>query len=135
MKKIFSILVAVLMASTMSVNAAERGKFIHVDNSSSKNLKPQMAFCVEHKDGKDVTTLLVKTVDVNAYKEFTDASRILVRFADGKAVRLNRVADVDIIKNKFSKKNGWMCCNHNMFAKLAVEEDFERVKKKKSVLL
>ena len=106
MKKIFSILVAVLMASTMSVNAAERGKFIHVDNSSSKNLKPQMAFCVEHKDGKDVTTLLVKTVDVNAYKEFTDASRILVRFADGKAVRLNRVAGVDIIKNKFSKKNG-----------------------------
>ena len=36
---------------------------------------------------------------------------------------------------KFSKKYGWMCCNHNMFAKLAVEEDFERVKKKKSVLL
>ena len=36
---------------------------------------------------------------------------------------------------KFSKKYGWMCCNHNMFAKLAVEEDFERVKKKKSVLI
>ena len=36
---------------------------------------------------------------------------------------------------KFSKKYGWMCCNHNLFAKLAVEEDFERVKKKKSVLL
>ena len=32
---------------------------------------------------------------------------------------------------KFSKKNGWMCSNHNLFAKLAVEEDFERVKKKK----
>ena len=36
---------------------------------------------------------------------------------------------------KFSKKYGWMWCNHNLFAKLAVEEDFERVKKKKSVLL
>ena len=36
---------------------------------------------------------------------------------------------------KFSKKHSWMCCNHNLFAKLAVEEDFERVKKKKSVLL
>ena len=36
---------------------------------------------------------------------------------------------------KFSKKHGWMCSNHNMFAKLASEEDFERVKKKKSVLL
>ena len=32
---------------------------------------------------------------------------------------------------KFSKKYGWMCCNHNLCAKLAVEEDFERVKKKK----
>ena len=36
---------------------------------------------------------------------------------------------------KFSKKNGWMCCNHNMFAKLASEEEIERVEKKKSVLL
>ena len=38
---------------------------------------------------------------------------------------------------KFSKAHGWMCCNHNMFAKLADEEDIERVekKKKKSVLL
>ena len=35
---------------------------------------------------------------------------------------------------KFSKKHGWMCCNHDMFAKLAVEEDIERVEKKKSVL-
>ena len=32
---------------------------------------------------------------------------------------------------KFSKKYGWMCSNHNLFAKLAVEEDFERVEKKK----
>ena len=36
---------------------------------------------------------------------------------------------------KFSKKYSWMCSNHNMFARLASEEDFERVKKKKSVLL
>ena len=37
---------------------------------------------------------------------------------------------------KFSKAHGWMCSNHNMFAKLASEEDIERVeKKKKSVLL
>ena len=36
---------------------------------------------------------------------------------------------------KFNKAHCWMCSNHNMFAKLASEEDFERVKKKKSVLL
>ena len=37
---------------------------------------------------------------------------------------------------KFRKAHGWMCSNHNMFAKLASEEDIERVeKKKKSVLL
>ena len=36
---------------------------------------------------------------------------------------------------KFNKAHCWMCSNHNLFAKLAVEEDFERVKKKKSVLL
>ena len=34
---------------------------------------------------------------------------------------------------KFSKKHGWMCCNHNMFAKLAVEEDIERVEKRKNI--
>ena len=32
---------------------------------------------------------------------------------------------------KFSKKHSWMCCNHKMFAKLAAEEDIERVEKKK----
>ena len=37
---------------------------------------------------------------------------------------------------KFSKAHEWMCSNHNMFAKVASEEDIERVeKKKKSVLL
>ena len=94
------------MAATLGMSAAERGKFIHVDSSVNKNLKPQIAFCQEHKDGQDVTTLLVKTVNVNAYNEFTDASRVLVRFADGKAIRLNRVAGSEVQKNKFSKKNG-----------------------------
>jgi len=103
MKKVTLFLLA-LMSVTMM--AAERGKFIHVDSSVNKNLKPQIAFCQDHKDGKDVTTLLVKTVNVNAYNEFTDASRVLIRFADGKAVRLNRVAGSEVQKNKFSKKNG-----------------------------
>ena len=104
MKKVF--LAVLLMAATLGMNAAERGKFIHVDSSVNKNLKPQIAFCQEHKDGQDITTLLVKTVNVNAFNEFTDASRVLVRFADGKAIRLNRVAGSEVQKNKFSKKNG-----------------------------
>ena len=106
MKKVFSVMVALMMALTMSVNAAERGKFIHVDASVNKNLKPQLAFCQEHKDGKDITTLLVQTVNVNAYNEFTDESRVLMRFADGKAVRLNRVAGSEVATRKYSKKNG-----------------------------
>lgn len=104
MKKVF--LAVLLMAATLGMNAAERGKFIHVDSSVNKNLKPQIAFCQDHKDGQDITTLLVKTVNVNAFNEFTDASRVLVRFADGKAIRLNRVAGSEVQKNKFSKKNG-----------------------------
>lgn len=95
-----------LALMSVSMMAAERGKFIHVDSSVNKNLKPQIAFCQDHKNGQDVTTLLVKTVNVNAYNEFTDASRVLIRFADGKAVRLNRVAGSEVQKNKFSKKNG-----------------------------
>lgn len=86
--------------------AAQRGKFIHVDNTVNKNLKPQMAFCQDHKDGQDVTTLLVKTVNTNAYNEFTDASRILIRFADDKAVRLNKIPDSEIKKNKVTEKAG-----------------------------
>lgn len=97
-------MVALMMA--LSINAAERGKFIHVDASVNKNLKPQIAFVQNHKDGADVTTLLVKTVNVNNYNEFTDASRVLMRFADGKAVRLNRVSGSAVSTNKFSKKNG-----------------------------
>ncbi len=46
MKKVFNVLVA-LMMTTMLVNAAERGKFIHIDSSVNKNLKPQIAFCQE----------------------------------------------------------------------------------------
>lgn len=106
MKKVFYVLTAALLAVTMSVNAAERGKFIHVDNSPSKNLKPQIAFVQEQKDGQAVTTLLVKTVNVNNYNEFTDASRLLIRFSDGAAVRLNRIAGSEIGKNKYTKKNG-----------------------------
>lgn len=96
------LLLAVLSAFTMS--AAERGKFIHVDNSVNKNLKPQIAFCQEHKNGTDITTLLLKTVNTNEYNEFTDASRILIKFSDGKNVRLNRVAGSEVKKNKVTEK-------------------------------
>ncbi len=95
-------MVALIMALSMS--AAERGKFIHVDATVNKNLKPQIAFCQAHKDGADVTTLLVKTVNTNAYNEFTDASRVLIRFADGKAVRLNRVPGIEVKKYKNTEK-------------------------------
>ena len=104
MKKVFSVMVALMMA--LSMIAAERGKLIHVDCSTSKNLKPQLAFCQETKDGKDVTTLLVKTVNVNQYNEFTDASRVLVRFADGTAIRLNKVAGSAVEKKKHTEKKG-----------------------------
>lgn len=103
MKKVFNVLVA-LMMTTMLVNAAERGKFIHIDSSVNKNLKPQIAFCQEQKDGQALTTMLVKTVNTNAYNEFTDDSRILIRFADGKAVRLNRVPGVEVKKDKHTEK-------------------------------
>lgn len=106
MKKVFSVLVALVMALTMSVNAGERGKFIHVDATVNKNLKPQLAFCQTHKEGADVTTLLVQTVNVNNFNEFTDASRVLIRFADGKAVRLNRTAGSGVNTRRYSKKNG-----------------------------
>ena len=102
MKKVFSVMVALIMALSMS--AAERGKFIHVDATVNKNLKPQIAFCQAHKDGADVTTLLVKTVNTNAYNEFTDASRVLIRFAYGKAVRLNRVPGIEVKKYKNTEK-------------------------------
>ena len=104
MKKIFFAIMALVMA--LSMNAGERGKFIHVDGSVNKNLKPQIAFCQTHKDGADITTLIVKTVNTNAYNEFTDASRILIRFADGKAVRLNCVPGMEPKKYKNSEKVG-----------------------------
>ena len=102
MKKVFSVMVALVMALSMS--AAERGKFIHLDATVNKNLKPQIAFGQAHKDGADVTTLIVKTVNPNAFNEFTDASRVLIRFADGKAVRLNRVPGVEVKKYKNTEK-------------------------------
>jgi hypothetical protein len=104
MNKVFSVFVALVMALSMSVNAAERGKFIHVDCTSAKNIKPQIAFCQEHKDGTDVTTLIVKTVNTNEFNEFNDASRVLVKFADGKNMRLNRVPGSEVKKNKVTEK-------------------------------
>jgi len=104
MKKVFSVMVALVMA--LSMNAAERGKFIHVDCTTSKNLKPQLAFVQDRINGEDVTTLLVKTVNVNNYNEFTDESRVLIRFADDKAFRLNRVAGSVVEKKKHTEKRG-----------------------------
>lgn len=104
MKKVFSVCFALFMA--LSMNAAERGKFIHVDASVNKNLKPQLAFVQDRKDGQDITSLLVQTVNVNQFNEFTDDSRVLLRFDDGKAVRLNRVAGSGVTTRKYSKKNG-----------------------------
>ena len=105
MKQVFSVMAALVVALSMSVNAAERGKFIHLDASVNKNLKPQIAFCQEHKDGKDVTTLIVKTVNTNEFNEFTDESRVLIRFADGKTTRLNRVAGSEVKKEKRTEKD------------------------------
>lgn len=104
MKKVFSVFVALIMALSMS--AAQRGKFIHVDNTVNKNLKPQIAFCQDHKDGQDVTTLLVKTVSTSDYNEFTDASRVLIRFSGGKAIRLNRTQAAVSKEKKYSEKKG-----------------------------
>ena len=106
MKKVFSVLVALMMVATMSLNAAGRGKYIHVDATVNKNLKPQIAFYQDNVDGEPVTTILVKTVDVNDYKEFTDVSRVLLRFADGTAVRLNRTAKAVTRERKYSEKKG-----------------------------
>ena len=106
MKKVFSVLLAFVLATTMSLGAAERGKFIHVDASVNKNLKPQLAFSQAQKDGQPVTSLLVLTVNTNNFNEFSDASRVLLRFSDGKAVRLNIVPNAEIIKQKNTEKKG-----------------------------
>ena len=104
MRKVLSVLCAFVLA--LSINAAERGKFIHIDSSVNKNLKPQIAFCVSHVGSGDITTLLVQTVNVNNFYQFTDASRVLLRFADDKAVRLNKVPGSQVATRKYSKKNG-----------------------------
>lgn len=106
MKKFFYLIVAIMVASSMSISAAERGKFVHVDNTTNKKLKPQLAFCQEHKDDSDVTTLLVQTVNASEYNQFTDASRVLIRFSGGKAIRLNRVAGSKVDQRKNSEKKG-----------------------------
>ena len=103
MKKVFSVMVALVLA--LSMNAAERGKFIHVDASVNKNLKPQLAFAQTQTDGAAVTTLLVQTVNTNNYNEFTEDSRVLIRFADGTAVRLNKLPG-EAVKNKHTEKKG-----------------------------
>jgi hypothetical protein len=102
MKKVFSVMMALSMA--LMISAAERGKFIHVDNTTGKNSKPQIAFCQDHQDGADVTTLIVKTVNTNEFNDFNEASRVLVRFADGKAVRLNLVPGSEVKKYKNTEK-------------------------------
>ena len=107
MKNLFFIYTLALMcACVSSLSASERGKFIHIDGTINKNLKPQLAFQQEVKDGQDVTTLLVQTVNPNAYNEFNEASRVLLRFADGKAVRLNRIAESIVKKDKNTEKKG-----------------------------
>lgn len=106
MKKVFSVFVALVLATTMSINAAERGKFIHVDNSANKDLKPQLAFCQEHKDGQDITSLLLWTVQPNTYHEFNDEARLLIAFADGLKVRLNRIGGSEEKHETYTKKAG-----------------------------
>ena len=111
MKKLLFIC-ALALLSALNGYAAERGKFIHVDASVNKNLKPQLAFCQSKQGDQAVTTLLVQTVNTNGYNEFTDASRVLVRFADGAAMRLNRIAGSDVSKRKYNKKSGSATINY-----------------------
>ena len=104
MKKLF-IICALTLISMFNAHAAGQGKFIHVDNTTSKNIKPQLAFYQERVNGEDITTLLVWTTNVNTYYEFTDASRILIRFSDGTMTRLSLDTNKEIKKEKFTKKN------------------------------
>ena len=104
MQKVFSVLAALVIALSMS--AAERGKFIHVDNTVNKNLKPQLAFRVDHKDSVDVTTMLVKMVSTSEYYSFTDASRVLIRLSNDKTIRLNRNSAAVSKEKKYSEKKG-----------------------------
>lgn len=105
MKKFIFSLAAFVVAATMSVSA-ERGKLIHVDITQAKNIKPQIAFAVDRVNGEDVTSMIVKTVNQNNYNEFNNESRILLRFADDKAIRLNKVAGSAVEKKKHSEKKG-----------------------------
>lgn len=104
MKKLI-IFCALTLIAMLNAHAAGQGKFIHVDNTTSKNIKPQLAFYQERVNGEDITTLLVWTTNVNTYYEFSDASRILIRFADGTMTRLPLETSKEIKKEKFTKKN------------------------------
>lgn len=104
MKKLLSIS-ALALISMLNAYAAGQGKFIHVDNTTAKNIKPQLAFYQERVNGEDITTLLVWTTNVNSYYEFTNASRILIRFSDGTMTRLSLDTNKEIKKDKFTKKN------------------------------
>ncbi|MBO4689442.1 MAG: hypothetical protein J5621_01060 [Paludibacteraceae bacterium] len=99
------LLCAMALFAALNMNAAQ-GKFIHVDNTTYKNLKPQLAFNQEHQNGEDVTTLLLWTVNTNQYNEFSESSRLLVRFSDDSTARLERVPGSDIKKDKWTTKNG-----------------------------
>ena len=104
MKKLLFIS-ALTLISMLNAYAEGQGKFIHVDNTTAKNIKPQLAFYQERVNGEDITTLLVWTTNVNSYYEFTNASRILIRFADGTMTRLSLDTNKEIKKDKFTKKN------------------------------
>ena len=104
MKKLI-IFCALTLIAMLNAHAAGQGKFIHVDNTTSKNIKPQLAFYQERVNGEDITTLLVWTTNVNSYYDFTDASRILIRFSDGTMTRLPHKTTTDIEKEKYTKKN------------------------------
>ena len=99
------ILCALALMTALSMNAAQ-GKFIHVDNTVNKNLKPQIAFNQDRVNGEDVTTLLLWTVNTNQYNEFSEASRLLVRFSDGSTARLERVPGTEVKQDKYNTKNG-----------------------------
>ena len=56
------------------------------------------------KDGKDITSMLLWTVQPNTYHEFGDGARLLVAFADGYKVRLNRTGGTEEKRETFTQK-------------------------------
>ena len=102
---------AMALFAALSMNAAQ-GKFVHVDNTVNKNLKPQLAFNQEHVNGEDVTTLLLWTVNTNQFNEFAESSRLLVRFSDDSTARLERVPGSEVKKDKWTTKNSTATITH-----------------------